>query len=235
LILLAAGVGLIRLSLGNWRFALLILLGLAANLVYVATHDMGDIQVAYIPTYIVLALCAATAMGVRSPDQDSNTTTRARWWERGIALALLSAVLLPAFRDGAWTPEGRRAVWVPEGEPPFRVAYSEKLKRDVTVLVKSLEDDAIVLTDWDLLYPCYYVAHVEQRRTGMIFIQIYPAIGQSELAESAREFLREKLLHHPIYVLEPLPELADEVRFEPILSGEWTIFRMHPRQNLPDQ
>ena len=43
-------------------------------------------------------------------------------------MLVLAAVLLPCFREGAWTPEGRRAVWVPDGEPPFRVMYSAKLK-----------------------------------------------------------------------------------------------------------
>ncbi len=116
-----------------------------------------------------------------------------------MAVVLLASVLLPAFRDGAWTSEGRRAAWVPEGEPPFRVTFSEKLKGDLTRLVNALEENAVLLTDWDLLYACYYVAHVEQKETGMMFVQTYPAIGQRELAESARipspEIARSSRLH----------------------------------------
>jgi hypothetical protein len=109
--------------------------------------------------------------------------------------------------------------------------YSGKLKRDLTALVNSLENNAILLTDWDLLYPCYYVAHVEEERLGMMFIQAYPALDQRALAESAREFLRQNLPDRPVYALEPIPELTDEAVFEPTVRGGWTVFRIHPREN----
>jgi hypothetical protein len=109
--------------------------------------------------------------------------------------------------------------------------YSEKLKHKLAALVSSLEDDAALFTDWDLLYPCYYVAHVEQERTGITFLQAYPAIGQRELAESARQFLREQSPYRPIYFLEPLPELANEFAFERSIKGGWTVFRIHGIRN----
>lgn len=231
LVLLAAAAGFVQLVLRNGRFASLLLISLALQLAYVVTHNMGDIQVAYIPIYLVVAICSAAATGVRPMDGESDRA-RSIWWERGLAIMLLAAALWPGFQEDAWTPEGRRTVWVPKGEPPFRVMYSEKLKRDLTSLVSTLEDDAVLFTDWDLLYPCYYVAHVEERRTGIRFIQTYPAIGQQELAESARELIREMLPDHPVYILEPLPELANEFAFEPTIRGGWTLFRLHPLRDF---
>ncbi len=226
LVLLAAGAGLIQLGLRNWRFALLLVLTLAAHLAYLATHDMGDIHVAYIPTYVILAIFASALWGARGDEQQR--TRPASFWERGFALILLVSVLLPAFRDEAWTPEGRRSVWSPEGEP-FRVGYSEKFQRDLKELLNCLENDALLFTEWDLLYPCYYIAHVEQQRTGMMFVQTDPNVRQRKLARSAREFLRQNLPKRPVYFLTPLPEMRDEFAFKPVRCGSWTVFRVHLR------
>jgi hypothetical protein len=228
--LLAAAIGFVQLLRGNRRYAVLLVLTLGTHMLYVIHHDMGDIHVAYIPTYVVLAVFGTTVLGVRSVVEPAK-----RW--TGIAEAvlvpvLLGATFLPMFENGAWTLEGRRAAWVPEGEPRFEVGYSERLQRDLTATVNALEEDATVFTEWALIYPFCYVAHVEQGRTTMRFIQTYPAIGQDRLADSALELIAEESAVRPVYLSDPLPEVAQSFELQPVSKGGMLLFRVGARRGL---
>jgi hypothetical protein len=232
--LAAAVIGTLRLLLTHTRFGLLLLVTLAAHALYVARHNMGDIQVAYIPSYVVLVILAACNLGVRRPvNLISAAPSSARAWGGGLAVACVIALglsmLLPMFRDGAWTEEGRRAVWVPEGEPPFEVDSSGRLAAAIRPLIADLEQGAVVFCEWSHLYAFYYIAHVEAQRTDLMFVQAYPAIGQTRLAASARDLIRAEIARRPIYLVEPLPELADEFRLEPASRGGLMLFRVWAR------
>jgi hypothetical protein len=151
-------------------------------------------------------------------------------FEAALIAVLLPATLVPLFRDDAWTREGRRAAWVPAGEPPFVVEESGRLHAALGPLVAELEPNAIVFCEWSHLYVFYYIAHVEQQRTDLMFLQAYPAIGQRRLADSARTLIRKELAGRPIYAAERMPELSDEFEFEAVERGGRTLFRVIERR-----
>jgi hypothetical protein len=148
-------------------------------------------------------------------------------------LVLLVTILLPIFAADAWTDEGRRAVWVPEGEPPFEVAHPRALHDEITAIVNALEDDAVLFTDWAMLYPFYYVAHVEQGRTNMVFVQRHPALGQTRLADSAVEYIRREARTRPVYLPEPPQQVTDVFSLEPVVRGGSFLFRVGPSIEKP--
>jgi hypothetical protein len=232
--LLAVVVGFVRMLRGNWRFAMLLGLTLTAHLIYVLHHDMGDIHVGYIPTYIVLTVFGVACLGtVAEGSRPSNHTRgRHRWKPRveaAVALFLSAAILIPLFADERFMREGRRSVWTPEGEPPFEVEYSAKLKQQLTAVLNDVEDDAVVFTEWALVYPFYYVAHVEQKRTNLVFVQTYPAIGQKRLAESALEYIRRHVATRPVYLSERLPEVEEVFALVPLRRGNVVLYRVLER------
>jgi hypothetical protein len=239
--LLMASVGVVQTVRTNHRFALLLMLTLLTHLAYASHHDMGDIHVAYIPSYVILMAFGAASLGATS---GSNVSPAGRQRparaviavrpgraavEVVLSMVLLAGILFPLMIDDHFLRTGRPKFWVPPGEPPFEVDYSETLKRQLTACVHELEDDALLLTEWALLYPFYYVAHVEQGRTEMRFVQTYPAIGQSRLATTAVDFIRDEIERRPIYVSEPLPEIAEEYHFEPVRRGGMVMYRLTPR------
>jgi len=130
----------------------------------------------------------------------------------------LVVVVWPMFFADAWDNEGRRAYWVPEEElDSVGVEYSAQFHDDVRWFIGGLEDDAVVFTGWCVLYPYYYVAHVEQSRTDMVFVHDYPTAGRFVLADSALEYIREMKRitpERPIYVTGEPPNVAEAFELE---------------------
>jgi hypothetical protein len=230
--LLLAAVGWARLVSVNWQFALLSLLTFIAHFLYVLSYDMGDIHVCYIPIYILIAVCGV--MGLESLVWYSQKLKFPTRWkvsiiERTLLLAALIVVILPLFHANAWTNENRRAVWTPEGEEPFRVDYRAETKA-IRNAVKALEDDAILFTDWGLLYALYYVAHVEQGRTGLTFLQDLPAIDQKRLATSAVQYIAAQAPVRPVYLTELVPGIPQDFNIVPVERRGITLLRVYPKR-----
>ena len=83
--------------------------------------------------------------------------------------------------------------------------------------MNSLEDNAIVFTDWDQAYSFYYVAHALQGRTGMSFHETYPQEGVTQFAESAIAYIEANIDSRPIYFSERPSQLA--VKFKTTRTG----------------
>jgi hypothetical protein len=145
----------------------------------------------------------------------------------------LAIVLWPLAWPSAWTVEGRRACQVPPGEDPFLVNYAptcgepmEQFHERVRLLVHDLEPHAVVFTGWCLLYPYYYVAHVELGRTDLVFLQDYPHPYYFELADSAVEFTEENAPHRPVYFTHVVRKVAERFEMTPVPRGRDTLYRV---------
>jgi hypothetical protein len=234
--LLASAVGFLGLMRSNWKFCLLVSMTLLTHLAYVFSYDMGDIHVCYIPTYVCVAIFGGVGFGVfvrLLAKWPYRWAASSNWPVRLVATLAVVVLVWPLFQEGAWNGENRRSVWVPPGEPPFRVEFPE-VNQILHGVIDSLEDDAVVFTDWSLLYPYYYIAHVEQGRTGMRFVQTFPGIGQRQLATSAIAYIDQHVDSSHIYVSRSLPELAGKYTFEPVHRGAMRLFRVHrPQKTQP--
>ena len=70
----------------------------------------------------------------------------------------------------------------------------------VSNVVKELEPNAILFQNWSVLYPYWYAAHIEHKRTDLRFIEQNPFHEPSTLAQSTIEFIRANIDQHPIYL-----------------------------------
>jgi len=105
---------------------------------------------------------------------------------------------------------------------------------DVQALLRlSLADapeNAIIFLDWDMLYPSYYVAHIELDRTDLMFVETYPADDQDSLADSVLEFIATRQAEHPVFVSDRLPELsAAGYYLAPLRVGPTRLYRVVQR------
>ena len=231
--LVAAGAGLIWLGRRNWRMTLLLVTAGATHLVFDLFYDMGGIHVLYLATYVPIAVggvaglalaadaCGTLAERFRRPPSCPAT------WDRVIAAVGLIVVICPMLWADAWDPQGRRMAWVPpEERDTLGVEHSAEFHRQVRELIDDLEDDAVVVTGWCTLYPYYYVAHVEQRRTGMVFIQNFPQKDHLELADSLLQYVEEVSPHRPVYFTDRRQRAAERFELHPIQRGRETLYRV---------
>jgi hypothetical protein len=150
------------------------------------------------------------------------------------ALLALAVVLWPLIWPSSWSVEGRRECRVPPGEDPFRVLHAptcdepiDAYHQRVRELVRDLEPGAVLFTGWTLLYPDYYVAHVEMGRTDLIFVQDYPQADCFELADSAVEYAEEMAGGgHAVYFTHVVAKIAKKFELAKVQRGRDKLFRL---------
>jgi hypothetical protein len=207
----------------RWREGILLLLAWLTMLGFILNYDIGDIYVFYIPTYVLLGLvvtagAALVLDGVLLGAQRMiSIRSNLMALTAGCALLILLIVSWPSPLKviSAW--DETRLTFL-EGtdlaDYPYPVSDLEYPYQTAKSLVNQLEDNAIVFTDWGTLYTLYYVAHVEQGRTGMAFHETHPQDDVPELADTTLAYIDASLDTHPIYFLD---------RPEAVLYRQYTI------------
>ena len=100
----------------------------------------------------------------------------------------------------------------------------------VTAMVLDLPPDAVLFTDWDLLYPLYYAAHVEQGRDDLTFAETFPRDDVDGLADSVLEYVAAQLDRRPVFFAERLPELREAgYVLAPVRVGPTRLYRVQRR------
>ncbi len=231
-----AGLGLLRLFWRNWKEALLIVVSYAIMLGFVLTYSIPDIYVFFIPTLIPLVLLVLAGL--------AGLMDAARWllarlypgsWSRwvtnlaGLALAvLLLSPALPDLQDSLQEgyPVFLSAAGLDQMVYPARTPEAPHM--EAKAIVDGIEDNAIVFTNWDLLYSLYYVAHVEEGRTGMAFHETFPQDDVRKLADSARAYIDANLGRRPVYTTEYTAEMTRYYSLEKVDNGV-KLYRIQPR------
>jgi len=230
--LAAAVSGLFWLCRQCWRMTLLLALTLLAHLVFDLSYDTPHVHLLYIATYLPVALFGAAGLALVG---DALTALSARKGRTGrspkalnttLGLLGLTVVISPMLFAGAWNDQGRRECWVPPEAAPFPAEHSPAFHRQIRLLVDGLEDDAVLFIGWPQLYPCYYVAHVEQGRTRMVFIQDYPHPYHFQLADSALEYVRQAAPARPVYFTHVVGKIEGRFQLTPVRRGGQTLYRV---------
>lgn len=233
-VLALAGIGLLALLVSprrvpRWRELLLLLITWAAMVLYVINYDIGDDFVFYIPTYVLLAAAAGAgasavqeaveALAVQNPRLGGR---RLAWISGAAGLVLVVVGLFPAYPVVVKSWKEARITFLDSSgyrDYPYPVKGPSWPRIEAKAVAKIVEDNAIIFTDWGRLYPIYYIALVEQGRTGIEVHETYPAMTPKPFADSARKYIQERYSTRPIYFAAPVDELTDEYRFAPVGSG----------------
>lgn len=234
-------VGLISLIKKRRNEGLLIVSALAVMLIFLINYAVGDIYVFYIPTYILLALafsfgCTMLLEGFAWILGFIKGLT-AKWKSRIKGLA--TTIMLIAFTVPSvfWVRESvsaKHIVFVPEefADFPYPINNPDRPHAKALLLVDKLEDNAIVFAHWDKLYTYYYVAHIEQGRTGIAFHDAYPEEEVVDLSESALEYIRANLSNRPIYFTVLLSEVSRYYELQ-LINSDLSLYRIsNPAHDL---
>ena len=180
----------------------------------------------------LLAMLGRRESGDKSP-HSKKTESGNQFPHSKFGLLALAIVLWPLIWPSSWSVERRRECLVPPGEEPFCVLYAPTCQEPIEVyhqrvrdLVHDLEPGAVLFTGWTLLYPDYYVAHIEMGRTDLIFVQDYPQADCFELADSAVEYAEEMAATgHPVYFTHIVGKIAAKFELAEVHRGRDTLFR----------
>lgn len=217
--LLLAVVGGLAALIGQRRLLALVGAGLLVTFAAGLVYFPPDKYIFYLPFYVLLAIMAGVGAGYLT-DWISRLIPAGLLcgWARHLATIALTLILvgvcatpfanvrLKAIQLGKSTFISEDYVY-----PVNRLGDPRRAAE--CALSKVPEADALLVLDWRALYSIYYVAHVEQGRTGIVIheAQPYPAqkITPNLLAE-----LRERVAKgEAVYVDNPYEPLRDTFTF----------------------
>lgn len=218
----------------RWRESLLFLLSWVGMLGFILNYTIGDIQVFYVPTFVPLALAVGLG-GTVILDGAGWLFHKFRFpvLIRQLVILILGSVLIlimlfPAYRWVASSWKLKRISFLKpdtwEASYPYPVASPGEPRRTAEFLVKKLEPDAMVFTSWDKVFPYYFVAALEQRKTGMSFYEEFVQDGMTGAAASTLAFIDANLGKHPIYFdHDPFPNVKQRYVLSKVSGAPWIL------------
>lgn len=178
-LLILAAIGALALLVDRPRVAILPLGAVAGQWLFTFNYGVQDIYAFHVPGYVLLAVLAGAGLGaiVEAPARLGAFGPRGR---EGV-----SAVLAAGFLGGGLGPVAAprladiRAATCTFDAPwyPLQLANGDVLHNDVRVAVRGLATGALVVTNWEMLYPFHYVARLDEERDDLRFIAASRAVS----------------------------------------------------------
>jgi hypothetical protein len=190
---------------------------------FAMTYDVADFIVFYIPSLIILVIC--TALGIQMLVDVASMFTKLQ----RITIPLVYAVcyLVGTFQLVANIPQAWQDRIPPGLEEKFLFGfkYPGGYRLNAQKIVNSIENNAIVFTNWDRVYGLYYVSHVLQGRIDLDFHETYPQKDVYLPAESMLAYIDANIDHRPVYFTKYPETFDDTYQVIPIASGLFQIVR----------
>ena len=197
-------------SPSRWREAVPLMVGFITFLVFAATYNVYDFYVYYIPAIVVLAVLVG--LGVNAIVEVFALIPKLpRFSPVVLGILILIAGIYPSKNIIASAWKERIPPGLEDWEGYFFTSPDAR-KFEAEHIVKGIEDNAIVFTDWDNAYSFYYVAHVLQGRTEMDFHETFPQDDVTQFADSAVAYIEANIDTRPIYFSERPYQLVNQYK-----------------------
>jgi hypothetical protein len=197
---LTIGLGILGIAatlLRRWRIGVLLIFALVGQYFYTFNYPIWDFYVFYLPSYGLVALCAAAGAGFLFSLLDHLPESASDILQPALGLVLVTLSLWP------FLPA--REEMIRAGEPDFPYDQypvnwvDEGYHTYISKIAAALDENAILFTDWGKLFPLIYAAQVEQGRDDLQFMETYPQDEALGLSQSELDLIRQNLADHPIY------------------------------------
>lgn len=238
--LLLAGLGTLGLLTRQPREGVLLGLAWLIQWGFVLTYGVGDIIAFYVPGYVLLGVVAGAGAGflqagvARAVSRSESITRPAQLLASAAGLVIGGVTIQPQLNTirAAWSEVQPPAlVEMGFGDYPYPVYAPDGPRADAERLTGAIEDNAIVFTSWDRLYPTVFVAHVEQGRPGIAVHEAIPQEGQTGLADSALDYIEANWQTRPVYFTDrPGPEVQRRFTID---TGPGGLFRVRGARASP--
>jgi hypothetical protein len=110
---------------------------------------------------------------------------------------------------------------------PYPVYFPSRphdLGRDI---IGRLPDGALLVTKWQNVYPCYYVAIFEDNKPNIEVIERLSYGEKVGMAQTLIDYLQRTCGTRPTYITGITPNILHSFQYEPI-PGRFPLYRMHP-------
>ncbi|HEX2908853.1 MAG TPA: DUF2723 domain-containing protein [Phototrophicaceae bacterium] len=186
------------------RFALLgiaLVVTCAAGLVYFP----GDKYIFYLPAYLLLAIFAGIGAGtlIAGEIRLVRPTRLRAIVGGGLAAGLLLLCAAPLMETRWLALQTGRSTFIAETYVyPVNRPQEARLTAECA-LSKIAESEALLVMDWRALYATYYVAHVEQGRTGLLIHEAAPYPAHEMMPSLLAEINERVQNSEAVYVDQP--------------------------------
>jgi hypothetical protein len=108
---------------------------------------------------------------------------------------------------------------------PYPILRPNMPHQRAVYLVGQIEDDAILFTAWGTVFTIYYVAHIEQGRTGIAAHEWFAQNDDPATNRSVIRYIDTQLNQRPIYFTFSPDRLHPLYTFAPV-AGNIQLFRI---------
>jgi hypothetical protein len=208
--------GMVFLLVRKWREGWLLLIGWAVTMIFMVNYEITvpDVLVFFFPVIIFIWL----GLGIAALMQALSWVARRFFSDREavLASALMGIVLcgwmVHHYREDIGEAWRQRAVTFMLGSEFAAYAYPldtpAEVREEAGDLVKAVEDDAIVFLGWRLLFPAYFVAHVEGDSPETDFHEaiLQQGKGLPDINESMAAYIEKNIQARPVYFYGKCPQ-----------------------------
>jgi 4-amino-4-deoxy-L-arabinose transferase-like glycosyltransferase len=217
-----------------WERRGVVLLGGVLVTAFVAglVYSPGDKYIFFLPAYLMIPVFAGIGVDQIGAGIERILPSRIpRWGVAFVLIPVLLVVCISPFFPSRWKAlETERSGFVAED-----YAYPRNLRepRSIAecVLAQIPEPDALMVIGWRELYSIYYVAHVEQGRTGIIIQESLP-YGTDEVTPAHQALIAEAISEgRTVYVDNPYGTLRGDYTFERVgtTCSNYRLAKLNPR------
>lgn len=224
-------IGLPLAALARPRKALLLALGVITVFVAALSYSPGDKYIFFLPAYVLFVPFIgvgvdwlAALIGRLIP------LLTARRVLEGVVIGALLAISIGPFLNTRWQAvQTGRSMFVTDRFPYPAEDLSMPRREAECAAASAPEPDAYLIMGWRVLYSTYYIAHVEQGRTGLDLREARP-YGTDRITPSLIAEMDAALqANRPVYADQRYPELS-AYNLEPAnRCGPVTFFRVNSR------
>ena len=199
---------------------------------FVMTFDAFDLEVDFIPTYVILA--ALIAVGFQTLQElllRQDAASRLLRLTTGFIALAAMALGSWSIWSGSWSALSVGRLDFLSGlrrSFPYTVDDPSKAHEYGDDVVGRVEDGSLIVTQWNFLYPCFYAALFDQNKPNIDLVEVAPFGGTGQMSDSLREYIKKSVAVRPVYITVTPRALYESYGFKPI-PGRYPLYRLQPR------
>jgi hypothetical protein len=229
-LLLFATLGLVVTLRTQPGLGVFILVAQFVLLTFIANYNTSDIQVFYLATYIYLAACMAAGAGY-TLEFLSTALTKQNRLVRAASYALVSALFLALVLFPSWSSRWEAlkigAVTFVKEDYAYPIYDLSEPRRVAETRLALLPDDAVLLLEWRTLYTTFYVAQVEQGRSGITIWEASPYPSDWSLPDSLVQEVDAALRNgRPVFIDNEYRNVRSHYQVRPVQGMD--LMRLSP-------
>ena len=241
---LAKGVGMVGLILGligyvslifvKRREAALLISFSLVTAIFAITYAISDSDVDYIPSYVVF--CVMIVFGVQQIQAllvKNSSTLANRAGSAAAGVFLLGLGIFPAVGVAFGSLQEGKITFLKglDNAFPYPVYFPQRPHQLGEDIIGRMPDGSLLLTKWQNVYPCFYVALYEDNKPNIDIVE-HLSYGTGKegglMAPSLIDYLQKQVAsNRPVYSTGVSYSIQEKFVFEPV-PGRFPLYRLYP-------